>query len=176
MKNVIYVIGLAVAIPLVIASFAVSDAREAEARQLEQVANFSAVARAKEAAEVEEVKPVVTEEEKARHKAMQQEVVDSAKYWTDPGRHFMWSDLEFSPTAVQGVLTFTGRLKNVGERDARYVALKVSLRDAQKREVGRGNVQKHDGLKSGASWWFDGIMTVREPGGVEAFIAQGRAL
>ena len=87
----------------------------------------------------------------------------------------MWSDLEFSATAVQGVLTFTGRLKNVGERDARYVGLKVSMRNVQKREVGRGNVQKHDGLKSGASWWFDGILTVREPGAVEASL-RGRAL
>ena len=208
MKNAIYLIVLAIAIPLVIKSFAISEAREAEARQLEHIDNAYAVSRteAEAAGELdqwkrdmlaEDVKLGIpaehsvyaerTEEERIQMTAWmekkeadreaeslrkQQEVVDSAEYWRDPGRHFKWSDLEFGPTAVQGVLTFNGRLKNVGERDARYVALKVSLRNAQKREVGRGNVQKHDGLKSGGSWWFDGILTVREPGAVEAFIAE----
>ena len=97
------------------------------------------------------------------------EHVDYA-YWIDPGRHFAWSNLEFAPTSVQGVLTVTGRLKNVGEKDASKVHLKISMRNAEGREVGRGNVNKYDGLESGESWWFDGLMTVREPGGVEIYM------
>ena len=91
-------------------------------------------------------------------------------YWIDPGRHFAWSDLEYSLTSMPGVLTITGRIKNVGERDASKIHVKISLRDAQGREVGRGNVDKYDGLKSGESWWFDGLLTARESGGVALYM------
>ena len=91
-------------------------------------------------------------------------------YWSEPGHHFAWSNLEYALTSVQGVLRLTGRIKNIGPRDARQVHVKISMRNAQGQEVGRGNVNKNDGLKSGASWWFDGLMTVRKPGGVELYL------
>ena len=46
MKNAICLLVLAIAIPLVIASFAISEAREAEVRQLEHNDNAHAVSRA----------------------------------------------------------------------------------------------------------------------------------
>ena len=91
-------------------------------------------------------------------------------YWSEPGRHFAWSNLEYALTSMPGVLAITGRIKNVGPRDARYVNVKVSMRDARGREVGRSNVIKDDRFKSGESWWFDGLLTVRKPGGVELYM------
>ena len=99
-----------------------------------------------------------------------QDRIAAHAYWSDPGRHFAWSDLEYALTSMPGVLTITGRIKNVGPRDARKVNVKISMRDARGREVGRGNVNKNDGLKSGESWWFEGVLTVREPGGVELYL------
>ncbi len=91
-------------------------------------------------------------------------------YWSDPGRHFTIADLSYALSPVQGVLTISGRIKNIGPRDARYVNVKVSMRDARGREVGRSNVIKDDRFKSGESWWFDGLLTVRKPGGVELYV------
>ena len=91
-------------------------------------------------------------------------------YWSDPGRHFTIADLAYALSPVQGVLTVSGRIKNVGERDAIKLDVKVSMRDAEGNEVGRGYVRKHDGLESGASWLFDGMLTVKKPGGVELYV------
>ena len=90
-------------------------------------------------------------------------------YWSDPGRHFTIADLDYASPA-QDVLTVSGRIKNVGERDASKLDVKVSWRDAQGNEVGRGYVRKHDGLASNASWVFDGMVTVKKPGGVELYV------
>ena len=99
-----------------------------------------------------------------------QKEVEEMDYWIDPGRHFAWSDLDYALTSMPGVLTISGRIKNVGPRDASEVHVKISMRDAQGREVGRGNMNKFDGLASGASWAFNGLLTVRKPGGVELYV------
>ena len=89
-------------------------------------------------------------------------------YWWDPAEHFTVQGLQvFKSTRVSGLGKVTGRVTNVGIRDAEYLRLTFRLLDAQGRRVGRATAVNHDGLRAGESWDFDAVMAAHTGGAVE---------
>lgn len=94
--------------------------------------------------------------------------VEAMDYWWDPAKHFSVHDLRvLGSTKVQGLGKVTGRVTNVGTRDARFLRLTFRLLDAQGRRVGRATAVNHDGLTAGQSWGFDAVMAAHTGGAVE---------
>ena len=64
----------------------------------------------------------------------------AADYWWNPAEHFTVQSLRvFKSTQVSGLGKITGRVTNVGTRDAEFLQLRFRLLNAQGRRVGDGD-------------------------------------
>ena len=89
-------------------------------------------------------------------------------YWWNPAEHFTVQGLRiFKSTRVSGLGKVTGRVTNVGTRDAEFLQLRFRLLNAQGRRVGMATAVNHNGLGSGEVWDFEAILAAHASGGVQ---------
>ena len=95
------------------------------------------------------------------------ERLEEFEYWIEPAKHFEVGGLGIYAGDRPGIALVLGRVKNVGERDCKYIQLNFRLLDGDGRQVGRAKQFIDDGIRSGESADVRAILVAHKPGGVE---------